>query len=320
VHDDRELVEKRIRRELWERVLPLVHREERQLSIDAGPDLEHLAPFPPGTEWGAPWETTWFRLRGDIPQEWLGERVEAVVDLGFTRAQAGFQCEGLVADVGSDGRWTPVHGLHPNRMYSRVEPQPGPFELHVEAASNPAFPQFRPSLLGSPDTAGTAPLYRFGNARLVVVDAQAEALAHDIDVLDGIMRSLQTGDPRRIRLLALIASALDAIPDIERARAILRGELVDTGITRRHRIAAVGHAHIDTAWLWPTSETQRKCARTFASAVALMDDDPKFRFACSQAQQYEWIEHRHPELFAAIGERVARGQWVPVGGCGSRPT
>ena len=37
--------------------------------------------------------------------------------------------------------------------------------------------------------------------------------------------------------------------------------------TRTHAITAVGHAHIDTAWLWPLEETYRKCVRTFATQL-----------------------------------------------------
>ena len=58
----------------------------------------------------------------------------------------------------------------------------------------------------------------------------------------------------------------------------------------------------------------RKCTRTFASAVRLMDDYPDYRFACSQAVQYEWMRDRHPALFARIQEKAAAGQWIPVGG------
>jgi len=81
VHNDRDLIDKRIRRELWERVLPLVHADRRALTIEAGPDLDHLDPFTAGSSWGAPWATTWFRFTGEIPSEWEGRRVEAVIDL-----------------------------------------------------------------------------------------------------------------------------------------------------------------------------------------------------------------------------------------------
>jgi alpha-mannosidase len=314
VHDDRELLEKRIARELWERVFPLVHADHRPLTIAAGPDREHLAPFPAGTEWGPPWTTTWFRLDGEIPEAWHDRRVEAVIDLGFTRAQAGFQAEGAVVAVRADGTTVPLQGIHPHRTCYAVEALAGPVSLLVEAASNPAFPPFRPSPLGAPDTAGERPLYRFRRAELVLVDADAEALVHDLDVLDGAMRALPAADRRRARLLAALVAALDLVPDIAAARRALAPHLADCGVPDRHRVIATGHAHIDTAWLWPLRETRRKCARTFASAVALMDEYPEYRFACSQAQQYAWIEEEHPELFRAIAERVERGQWIPVGG------
>ena len=61
-------------------------------------------------------------------------------------------------------------------------------------------------------------------------------------------------------------------------------------------------------------ETVRKCIRTFASAVRLMDEYPEYRFACSQAQQYAWIEQAEPDLFGRIDIKVHGGQWIPVGG------
>ncbi|MGH9035916.1 MAG: alpha-mannosidase, partial [Acidimicrobiia bacterium] len=76
----------------------------------------------------------------------------------------------------------------------------------------------------------------------------------------------------------------------------------------------VGHAHIDTAWLWPLRETVRKCARTFATAVSLMEHYPEYHFVCSAAQHLAWMEERYPALFARIAERVGTGQFGPVGG------
>ena len=315
MHANRDLVEKRIQRELWERVLPLVHPDRRDLTIEAGPDVDHLEPFEVGSAWGAPWATTWFRLTGELPTEWAGRRVEAVIDLGFHQQAAGFQCEGLVVDLHADGSFSPQQGIHPRRTNYAVNAVPGPVTVHVEAASNPMFPQFTPSPLGSLDTAGDRLLYRFKRASLVVVDSDAEALAHDIEVLDGVMRALALNDPRRARLLRTLAATLDRIPDVAAARRTIAPALAeDFGDAVRHCSVAVGHAHIDTAWLWPIRETRRKCTRTFASAVALMDDYPEYVFAASSAQHYTWIEERHPELFAKIAERVERGQWMPVGG------
>jgi alpha-mannosidase len=315
VHADRDLVEKRIQRELWERVLPLVHSDARTLSIEAGPDLDHLEPFAPRTKWGTPWATTWFRFTGEIPPDWVGRQVEAVIDLGFHPDAAGFQCEGLLVDVRDDGSFSPLQGIHPRRTNYALDAVAGPVVLHLEAASNPTFPGYQPSQFGLLETAGERPLYQFRRASLVKVDLEARALAFDIEVLDGVMRSLAPDDPRRARLARMLADALDRVPDVAAARRVLAPALAeDFGDAVRHRAVAIGHAHIDTAWLWPLRETVRKCIRTFASAVALMDDYPEYRFCASSAQHYTWIEERQPELFAAITQRVDSGQWIPVGG------
>ena len=315
MHNDRKLVENRITRELNERVLPLVHTDRRTFVIEAGPDLDHLEPFEVRSSWGAPWATTWFRFSAEIPDEWARARVEAVIDLGFHPDAAGFQCEGLLVDVRDDGSFTPLQGIHPRRTNYAVKAAPGPVQLHLEAASNPTFLGFQPSRFGLLATAGDRPLYRFRRADLVLVDSEAEALAYDMEVLDGVMRALAIDDPRRARLLRTLADALDRIPDVAAARRVVAPAMAeDFGDAVRHRSVAIGHAHIDTAWLWPMRETVRKCTRTFASAVALMDDYPEYKFCASSAQHYTWIEEHHPELFAKIAERVERGQWVPVGG------
>ncbi|NND73756.1 MAG: alpha-mannosidase, partial [Ilumatobacter sp.] len=321
MHDDRELVERRIRRELWERVLPLVHVDRRPLAVTAGPGLDRLESFEVGDAWGPPWATTWFRLDGDVPDDWptrRNVRVEALIDLGFTPDPPGFQCEGLVVALDADGGIVPLQGIHPRRTMYPLPPAAagGPVAILVEAASNPTFPKYAPSPDGSPATAGTAPLYRFRAAELVLVDLETEALVHDLHVLDDLMRSLAVTDPRRTRIRRAIVAALDRVADPASARRALAPELAPTGVAdeRRHRIVATGHAHIDTAWLWPTRETQRKCARTFASAIRMMDDYPEYRFSASSAQHYAWIEEHHPDVFAAIAERVREGRWLPVGG------
>ncbi len=315
--DDRDLIEKRIRRELWERVLPLVNPDRRALTIQAGPDLDHLDPFAAGDDWGAPWGTTWFRFEGSRPEEWSGRRVEAVIDLGFRPDAAGFQCEGLLVELDGSGSWRPLQGIHPRRTNYALDDSTGEVTLLLEAASNPSFPQFRPSPQGSPDTATSDPIYRLRCAELVVVDPCAEALAYDIEVVDGMMRTLRLDDQRRVKMLRALEAALDRLPDVEASRRALEpwvaGQRVDAALPP-HRSIAIGHAHIDTAWLWPIRETRRKCVRTFASATALMDDYPEYRFACSSAQHYAWIEELAPELFGRIVERAERGQWVPVGG------
>ncbi|MEO1059324.1 MAG: hypothetical protein AAFY28_20660, partial [Actinomycetota bacterium] len=74
MHDDRRLIEDRIDRELWQRVLPLAHPDRRPVDVTAGPTLDDQRPIERGDPWGPPWATTWFRIRSSIPEAWRGRR------------------------------------------------------------------------------------------------------------------------------------------------------------------------------------------------------------------------------------------------------
>jgi alpha-mannosidase len=80
-----------------------------------------------------------------------------------------------------------------------------------------------------------------------------------------------------------------------------------------HRITAVGHAHIDTAWEWPIREAKRKVARSWSTQLALMDEHPDYVFAASQPVQYAWMKESYPDIYRRIKEKVTSGQWEPVG-------
>ncbi len=75
----------------------------------------------------------------------------------------------------------------------------------------------------------------------------------------------------------------------------------------------VGHAHLDTAWLWPLRETIRKCARTFSTVLELMDRYPEYRFVVSQAQHLAWMHDHYPDLWERMKERIAEGRLEPTG-------
>lgn len=339
MHDDSELLERRLRRELHERLMPAMYRDRRPMRVTSWEapgepvayDEAVVAlgregrPFEVGSHYGRPWGTTWFRLEAEVPAEWdraapPPASIEAVVDLGFHPDGAGFQSEGL---AWLDG--LPLQGIHPRRTAVPLGFAPGDrVELLVEAASNPAFPMRGvPSRFGSLRTAGTSPIYRLRQADLAWRDDTVFHLLLDAEVLLGTMGALDRSSPRRHRMLRQIVAAFDSLDmsspaaigaTAERARQLLAAALSKRNGDSAHRIIGVGHAHIDTAWLWPMRETVRKCARTFASAVRMIDEYPEYRFVCSQAVQYEWMRTRYPALFERIRARVSSGGWQPVGG------
>ncbi|MHA7274622.1 alpha-mannosidase [Arthrobacter sp. TMT4-20] len=250
----------------------------------------------------------------------LAHRLEAVVDLGFSAEMPGFQAEGLV--YSSEGRV--LKALEPLNMWVPVDAAPGSsFEFYVEAASNPnvlvGF-NYAPTPLGSLSTAGADPLYVFRGAELALFDVQAWELGQDFWTLNGLMHQLPVDLPRRYEILRALERAVNAVEPADVAgtaaagRACLTEVLAAPAYASAHRLHAVGHAHIDSAWLWPVRETVRKVARTFSNVLDLMDRNPEFVFAASSAQQFAWLRDYYPDLFERVAARVRSGQFVPAGG------
>jgi alpha-mannosidase len=84
-------------------------------------------------------------------------------------------------------------------------------------------------------------------------------------------------------------------------------------------LGLTGHAHIDLAWLWTISETQRKVHRTFGTVLELMQRYPDFVFNQSSAQAYAWLEERDSAMFAQVQARVQEGRWEAIGGMWVEP-
>ena len=82
----------------------------------------------------------------------------------------------------------------------------------------------------------------------------------------------------------------------------------------RGKVRVIGHSHMDTAWLWPISETVRKCARTYSQALTLMDMYPEYTFIQSSALHLDWMRRYYPDIFEGIRARVKEGRYEPNGG------
>ncbi|HYE80914.1 MAG TPA: alpha-mannosidase [Clostridia bacterium] len=98
-----------------------------------------------------------------------------------------------------------------------------------------------------------------------------------------------------------------------RAYDLLKARLSELPKNSGIHMSAVGHTHIDVAWLWRLKHTREKCARSFSTVLRYMDLFPEYIFHQSQAQLYEFIKKDYPEIFEKIRKRVAEGRWEPNG-------
>ena len=293
-------------------------------------DYEHAIeqPFAPvslGFELGPDFATYWFKIEATVPPEWHGKQVGLFWD---SNSEACVWIDGVS-----------LQGLNPGRNYSKIFDKCRGNEdisLFVEAACN--------FLLGQSNHPGkpfsdesVRSQFELRKCELRALDAEAWDLYHDFRVLAEleadsvpdnktqaignsnfcIRPALSSAWAGKLRY-ELNAACNDLDLDDRDTWSAVRKRLAKLLSIKNgdvtHQLSAIGHAHIDTAWLWPIEETYRKTVRTFSSAIRYMNDYPEFRFAVSQAYQYEQIEEKNPHLFAKIKEKVDRDQWVPVGG------
>lgn len=280
--------------------------------------------------WGTTWGTTWFEVTGSIDfSKVKGRKVELNVDLGWIENLfPGFQAEGLVYN--SDGKvikavnpcnhWVPLIDEHNNRSISIDEN--GNFTLYLEAADNPFVEgptPFSPTDLGECATGNTECQYMLKYVDVTVFNRNIFDYYMDLETVSSLMRELNDDNPRYWKLAKALQRSLNAYDEhdsstVQNARNMLTNVLNQPAAASSLRHIAVGHAHIDSAWQWPVRETHRKVARTASNVLALMDEDPDFTYAMSSAQQYEWLENEHPDLFERMKNRIKEGRFIPVGG------
>lgn len=105
---------------------------------------------------------------------------------------------------------------------------------------------------------------------------------------------------------------LDAI--VAKCRTIAKEIIGEAETSGESMVWAIGHCHIDTAWLWQYTHTQQKIARSWSTQVDLMDRYPEHQFAASSAQHFVWLDELYPDVAKRVDEAVARGSFHPVGG------
>lgn len=283
-------------------------------------EARHLRfePLEVGQPWGGAWSTAWIRAEGQVPDSFAGRHVVARVNLGYHH-QPGFGGEAL-AFSGLEHP-VPVQGINPKHNTIEIAEKAtggAPVDLLVEAAANPST--WQGGLTGPllmPDYGGA--IYRLQAFDLAVVDDELVSALYDWVVLLELADSLGFKHRRAAEILHVLDGVArqvdlkDVHGSVLRQRHRWQALLDRPAGPSAHRVTAVGHAHIDSAWLWPIRETKRKCARTFSTAIRLMESHPDFVFVCSQAQQHAWMEQSYPELFEQMKERVAAGQLEPVG-------
>ncbi|WP_027629198.1 alpha-mannosidase [Ruminiclostridium cellobioparum] len=264
-----------------------------------------------GQSWGNLWDCGWFHFTGAVPDaSETGANDEEIILL--------IDINGELCVVDNAGN--PVRGLtnfssefdyslgRPGKIVYRFD-RPlkagDKVEIWADAGCNDLFGKYQDS--------GTVK-----DAYIAVANKEMEQLYYDFEVLLDLLQQLPEDKARYHGILRALNEAANILTkydnaEAKRARAILAAELNKKGGDPSLRINAIGHAHIDLAWLWPIRETIRKGARTFSTALRNMERFPEYIFGASQAQLYQWVKEYYPALYEEVKQRIREGRWEVQG-------
>lgn len=262
----------------------------------------------PGQTFGPTWSTHWFRVEVDVPGSWAGHEVVLVWDS---------EAEALVWQDGE-----PLQGLTAENkrthftLTEKASRHGSHHVVHIEMACNGLFGAGQGSQIAPPDHNRQ---FALSKVEVAVIDRKVHQLLMDFDVIIGMAKHLPPDSNRGYQALYTANQMVNTCNHDDRASYDKAHQMAQAFFSVRnggsqHTVCAVGHCHIDSAWLWPYAETIRKCARSWSSTLRLMDRYKTLTFACSQAQQFAWVKEHYPPLYSKIQQYVKEGRFIPVGG------
>ncbi|GJQ14874.1 hypothetical protein GpartN1_g6665.t1 [Galdieria partita] len=264
-----------------------------------------------GEYFGPSWSTHWFRVSYIIPSYMEGKEVHLLWDSNSEALawnSEGQSLQGLTGGTGNMVRYDLKLSNSAKKEESGI--------LFIEMACNGLFGNGAGGTEEPPDPSRK---FQLSEVAVAVFRRDIWNILCDFTIIKDMAIHLPKGDPWRERALVVANSFINEFSfhdtkKVAKSQKILQDFLKQKNGDGQATIAAVGHCHIDTAWLWPYDETIRKCARSWSTQLSNMEMFPKYKFACSQAQQYEWVKNYYPQLWGRILEKVKSNQFIPIGG------
>lgn len=159
----------------------------------------------------------------------------------------------------------------------------------------------------------TRELCQLAHTALDVVSQQPETSTARNEILkslDAAFKALDTRDP---------VGGEPFYASVPEALKVLKDGLAQGGNPLDVDIIAIGHAHLDLAYMWTVDQSRRKCGRTFANVLKMMDTYPDYHFSQSQPLQYQFTKEDYPAIHEGMRARIEEGRWEVLGGMWVEP-
>lgn len=261
----------------------------------------------PGDTWAGRDGYFWFETTLQVPEFSADEKLGLIFDLGKTELAnlGGFESLLFVNGVPQQG----IDTYHKAYYLDAARDSGQTIQLALKAWTG---------LEGGGEQQVQHHLFNYAN--IGVLDVDVKDFYYLSKNLSDTIADMDANDPLKPQLLNDLNRAWRLVdwsqPDSDAFYQSLHTahDCLEEAVSHYHKqplaqIDAVGHTHIDVAWLWRYKHTREKVARSFATVLELMKEYPEYVFFQSSPQMYAFIKQDYPELYAQIKQRVKEGRW-----------
>lgn len=290
----------------WE-IKNLQIRDARQVSeMEFDYYSEDYRPLNKGDMYFTPDGTAFIKADVDIPADLQGK------ELWFSLKTAAEIC------VKVNGKY--VGGVDPNRERMLLSPYINDKEtLHFDMMG---YNRSKPDDERNPESLSVRGCRQiFEGAYICTVNHAVQDLVWDFELLLDVAKSdLFNEDYRNFlnkelnNAMNLIDFDSDELTGVEECQQYLNDVVfANDNYKGNGDVALIAHSHLDIAYYWRRIHAVQKNLRTVLIQLRLMDKYPDFKYTHTQPYVYETLEKYYPEVFEELKEKVAKGQFEPVG-------
>ncbi|RCW52195.1 alpha-mannosidase [Halanaerobium sp. ST460_2HS_T2] len=263
-----------------------------------------------GERWGGENVCQWFNTRVKVPKEWDLEKGKIYLKIIPGAGHFG-NLSGSESLLYLNGK--PLQGLDRSHSLVCLTKKELSFSSELEISIK--------AFSGLEDKK-----HIFKGAALIYRNKNLEDFYQRVKITFESIKTMEKGEDLREKLLRVLDKSINILDfrkvnsekflqSAEKANSYLKEALKELkSEDNLPEITAVGHSHIDVAWLWQLLHTREKCSRTFSTVLKLMDEYPEYTYVQTMPQLYKFIKEDYPEIYAKIKEKIKEGKWEVTGG------
>lgn len=274
-----------------------------------------FSPVPEALHWGKKWEYGWFHTQVKVPSALQGERLVLFLRVGE---------EMLVWVNGREAG--AIDKKHPYVTLTHSAQAGDLFDIVAECYAGHGIRNEGAGPVADGEVPVPEPPETQVSVRpsfFAVWNETVFQAAMDYQTLYSLVLKLPEKSLRAMKIIAALKE-FTCIADFElplaemtqslaRARTVLAPLLDCKNGSTAPVFTVFGQSHLDMAWLWPVEETLRKCARTYANQLALMEEYPSYRFLLCEPPIPETLRSLYPGVWERVQAEAERGAILPEG-------